>query len=527
VPEIRLRPVHEKGRRYLESPGLIGCALAVDRALYDKLWGFDRQMRSWGIEDLDFGLKCWLMGKRILHAPDAVVGHRFRTTFDNYNIPYQDVIVNKLRMARKAFTESVWTAWLDNFQAECSKKRSHDYPEGLWAHVWHLFQQNRANVEQERAYLHSRRSHYEFWFAERFGLSWPRLPLSKPAISLREDLAASPSPPPPPAKLQLISPATGTTFPINATPAMPTIAAQARITGVTPDPTPVTSFTWTVTLQLNAATCPHGPARTFSHPTITQTVVGGRFTIPFTQIRGGALTISVKATVAGRVLTTQSNGLAIAGVNPPIASIQGALPHDTLRRIARLESGYRQFNAASAGGSSTCPLFSSDKLGGVGIMQLTSPAPTADQVWHWAANVAAGIQVFNQMVAGARNYPNQVRGSTVFQNLVTQFNQNRIAHGLPAVQVTLPAFTSGDFNTNLQQLEIDSIRGFNGWGGHDAFGFPLHEFRVAVDGTGLLRVNIDASRTHGTAIWERVPVADRPQGFGDPNYVNHVLAQAP
>ena len=89
VPEIRMKPVHEKGRRYLESPSLIGCGLAVDRNLYQQVWGFDRGMRSWGVEDLDFGLKCWLMGKRILHAPDAVVGHRFRRTFNNYSVPYE------------------------------------------------------------------------------------------------------------------------------------------------------------------------------------------------------------------------------------------------------------------------------------------------------------------------------------------------------------------------------------------------------------------------------------------------------
>ena len=75
------------------------------------------------------------------------------------------------------------------------------------------------------------------------------------------------------------------------------------------------------------------------------------------------------------MLTGQSSGLTIVGVNPLIPSIQAALPHDTLRRIARLESGYRQFNAAAGGGSSKCPFFSSDNLGGAGIMQLTSPAP--------------------------------------------------------------------------------------------------------------------------------------------------------
>ena len=58
---------------------------------------------------------------------------------------------------------------------------------------------------------------------------------------------------PPVPKLQLIAPTTGSTFSINATPAMPGVTAQARITGVTPDPTATTSFTWTVTLKLDAS----------------------------------------------------------------------------------------------------------------------------------------------------------------------------------------------------------------------------------------------------------------------------------
>ena len=61
---------------------------------------------------------------------------------------------------------------------------------------------------------------------------------------------------------------------------------------------------------------------------------------------------------------------------------------------------------------------------------------------------------------------------------------------------------------------MDAIRGYNGWFGTDRFGFELHEFRVAVDvvsGMELLQVtNINEQTLEGIAVWERVPVEDRP-----------------
>lgn len=190
----RMREVREKRKTFYESPALIGCALAVSRELYEKLWGFDRQMRYWGVEDLDFGLKCWLLGHRILHDPDAAVGHRFRTSFDNYSVPTEHVVVNQLRMARKHFTLAVWSEWVERCRQRHAARLS-DHPEGLWARVWELFQAERGSVDQERSYLHGHRVRDEFWYAERFGLDWPRLHTAEGLARLEAaTLAASPSP---------------------------------------------------------------------------------------------------------------------------------------------------------------------------------------------------------------------------------------------------------------------------------------------------------------------------------------------
>ena len=205
LPLGQLRQVKEGPRTFYESPAAIGCAMAVGRPLYEALWGFDPDMRKWGVEDLDFSLKCWLSGHRILHDPQAVVGHRFQTTFENYDAPIDNFLVNQLRMAWKNFTPAVWAEWLDRARQRHDRLLT-EHPEGLWARVWAMFLEGRGSADQERAHLHARRVRDEFWYAERFGLAWPRLavfPGESAASSFqspgqRRDSADGPNPSPAP-----------------------------------------------------------------------------------------------------------------------------------------------------------------------------------------------------------------------------------------------------------------------------------------------------------------------------------------
>jgi len=194
-----MQTVEVAKREYYESPALIGCALATSRKLYYRLWGFDKHMQSWGVEDLDLGLKCWLMGSRILHDPKVVISHRFRREFHNYSVPMEHVVQNKLRSARKNYTESVWAHWLEQTRGRHQEGLA-QHPEGLWAHVWSLFEKQRPSVEQERISLQGHRLHDEFWYADRFRLSWPRLESTSDLSSAPRftPLLASPSPSPSP-----------------------------------------------------------------------------------------------------------------------------------------------------------------------------------------------------------------------------------------------------------------------------------------------------------------------------------------
>ena len=149
----------------LEQPGLIGCCLAVARPTYERLGGFDPGMRMWGVEDLDFGLKAWLMGHPLLHDPAARIGHRFQAAFEGYSAPAEHIVANRLRMARKNLGDDSWEEWVGRARAR--------EPRGTWDPAWAIFEEGRASVERERAYLMAHRVRDEHWYAGHFGLEWP------------------------------------------------------------------------------------------------------------------------------------------------------------------------------------------------------------------------------------------------------------------------------------------------------------------------------------------------------------------
>ena len=108
-------------------------------------------------------------------------------------------------------------------------------------------------------------------------------------------------------------------------------------------------------------------------------------------------------------------------------------------------------------------------------------------------------------------------------------NKERVAqskHSAPirALNIQLPEYTQ-------EQLERDTVRGFNGYAGDG-----LHEYRVRLDAKGKLFVTVDAGGLNGTAEWERVSAADRiavyqakgleRRRWGDPDYVENVYRQA-
>jgi hypothetical protein len=243
------------------------------------------------------------------------------------------------------------------------------------------------------------------------------------------------------------------------------------------------------------------------------------------------LTVSVEVRVGNVNLTAKSQGLLVTGTNPGIGVLSAAAPNDAaFRKLMRVESGLMQFLGP------TCPYFSKDNKGGVGICQITDPPPSDDQVWSWKENLKAGWQFYQGKRLVASHYPKNVRASAEFKALVKAYNDSRLASNkaisapggpklpeLKALTINLPDYTD-------EQLQRDTIRGYNGYAG------GWHEYRVKTDKDGLLIVAVNADGTIGTAEWEQITAEQRiahyndlnlpERNWGDPNYVEDVEAKA-
>jgi hypothetical protein len=317
----------------------------------------------------------------------------------------------------------------------------------------------------------------------------------------------------------------GPEFAITEECQMPTIKVTARLEKVgTAIPMP---HQWKVNLAFSGASCKHSMNRRIEHPEINASTLTNTFTIPFTQLRGGDLAIEVTVSTGnsiGGMVTGRSQGLKVIGSNPSTTALsRAAIMTDAFKRLMRHESGLQQFRPAP------CPYFSRDNLGGVGICQITNPRPTDDQVWSWKENLKRGLQLYKEKENVARSYPRRVREGATFKALVDAYNKERIARGTAAaplrpLNIQLPDYTQ-------EQLERDTVRGFNGYAGDG-----LHEYRVRLDANNKLFVNVDSGGLNGTAEWERVTAADRiavyqakglaPTRWGDPDYVENVYRQA-
>lgn len=315
---------------------------------------------------------------------------------------------------------------------------------------------------------------------------------------------------------------------LKTTPAMPEINAVAEIVGATQATTDAATFTWTTELVFDASKCDNGPRRKFSQKLPAQMVAGlGVYSPTFGDlIMGGKLKIKATTKVDGRILKGETDDdLEIIGVNPSQTELYDFLDSispargKTLKRIVCFESGLRQFDATG------CPLWSQDRLGGVGLGQITKPKPTLQVMWDWKANCREVQSRLDVAAVNSAGFPGRVATRAGFKAAVAALNRQRRAAGLEALIVMVPNFTSGDFIDDYQQLELDSLRIYNGAAGTDrVIGGALREFRlqtIEMNGHRVLDVQ-NVQGNVGTAVWERVPVGDRPIKPGDPNYVEHV-----
>lgn len=320
--------------------------------------------------------------------------------------------------------------------------------------------------------------------------------------------------------------------PLTLDPQRPVVHAHALVTGVSPGAVQATTFTWTTQVYYHAPIGSHG--RDIPDAPFAEVTTGPDYTPQFPRIRGGNLTFSVAAQVAGLTFTAtqDSSGnqpLMIVGDNPTPQQISSYITNNIqtpkewpnqyqdsyqtiIRKIIRAET--RDNNAGIGqflnNGQPFWSTHDNPDAYGAGLMQISSA--TADQVWNWKANIAGGVAVFNDKLRVAKAY---------FDNLVValmaEVEGNQQQYGVK--HVIPPRITAN-------MLVEDAIRGYNGY----TFNSPnnLHEWRPLRDPqTGLLIL-----KKHGQAgeiQWERTPITLRynsaGEPIGDPNYVMVVLGQ--
>jgi hypothetical protein len=284
--------------------------------------------------------------------------------------------------------------------------------------------------------------------------------------------------------------------PIGPEPAMRAITAKAALTGATLAPGQEVHFKWEAVMRSRLKSCPNAGAagdresqfeRKKKVQTRSGTALADTYSVPFDGIEGNELTITVDAGVCGagaaRQALKQTKTVRIPGTNPDRSAVQAALGIDMLRQMACLESGQCQFEADPADGADpagVCPLFSGDGRGGVGVMQITVPAPSYADHWNWMANVNSGLAKWNYALPLAQQYPVRLRDeSDRWDALVDNFNRYRgVASGASSTCSSPVSDVRAQFTP--QQVAEDAARIYNGLTDSDGFGFGLHEYWVKI-----------------------------------------------
>ncbi len=76
---------------------LAGCAcLVMTREFFDAVGRFDT-MRTYGMEDVELCIRCWLLGYSVIMVPDAKVAHWFKK--EPFPVGWHDYLYNRLRTA--------------------------------------------------------------------------------------------------------------------------------------------------------------------------------------------------------------------------------------------------------------------------------------------------------------------------------------------------------------------------------------------------------------------------------------------
>ncbi len=88
----------QQGSAPYPVPLLCGCFLALRRAVFTEIGGFDSGMVLWGAEDSELSIRLWTLGYECWVVPEVDVQHAFRARFP-YEVKWEPVLHNRFRLA--------------------------------------------------------------------------------------------------------------------------------------------------------------------------------------------------------------------------------------------------------------------------------------------------------------------------------------------------------------------------------------------------------------------------------------------
>ena len=145
--ELGVRWLPLRGDRPYEVP-LAGCACMAMTQNFFQTAGQFEPMRSYGMEDVELCIRCWLLGYCVMMVPGAEVAHWFKK--DPFNVGWHDFLYNRLRTAvlhfdgerlerilaalgaKPKFTEAVSSLLVSDIWTRYSQLREHRKRDADW-----------------------------------------------------------------------------------------------------------------------------------------------------------------------------------------------------------------------------------------------------------------------------------------------------------------------------------------------------------------------------------------------------------
>ena len=145
--ELGVQWLHRRANEPYPVP-LAGCACMVMTREFFEAAGHFEAMRSYGMEDVELCIRCWLLGYSVIMVPDAEVAHWFKK--EPFAVGWHDYLYNRLRTAvlhfdgerlerivsslraKPAFPEAVTSLLVSDIWQRYSLARSHRKHDADW-----------------------------------------------------------------------------------------------------------------------------------------------------------------------------------------------------------------------------------------------------------------------------------------------------------------------------------------------------------------------------------------------------------